>query len=79
MREIKSLTVVCQQGVKDYILGQEVNGLKIAKIVETSFEGNESLLIGYVCLSDNEKISRSNTVAQFWGVPVVAEYYEVGE
>ena len=75
VREIKSITIVTQQGACSYEIGDKVNGLEIERIKDVSVEYENALHVGYHCLSRIGN-STSNAVVEIWNAPVVVEYYE---
>ena len=76
MKVIKKITVVTQQGVRSYELGEKVNGLEIKSIVNLCEEYPDHTEVGYRAISDYRTCATDNTVVQFWNIPAVVEYCE---
>jgi hypothetical protein len=76
MRAIKKITVVTQNGVKDYELGDKINGLEIKEIIDCSAELPERLEIGYRCFSSDRRSCVKDLIVEIWNAPIVVEYYE---
>lgn len=79
MRDIKSITVVNQQGTATYYIGCEVNGLVIKSIIDCSAELPERLEIGYRCFSSGGYNCKKDLIVEIWNAPVAVEYYEKDE
>jgi len=79
MRIIKKITVVTQQGVASYELGDKVNGLEIKEIIDCSAEFPERLEIGYRCFSSERRNCTKDLIVEIWNAPIVAEYCEVDD
>jgi len=67
--KIKSLTIVCNQGVKSYYVGKEYNKLLLDHIEDRSQEFPDSITIIYVGLTIN-----NNLVFESINVPIDVEY-----
>jgi hypothetical protein len=69
MSKIKSLTIVCQQGTKSYIVGQAYNGLKINEIIDNSVEHPDSITIMF-----SGRTAENEFVFEAINAPIEVEY-----
>jgi hypothetical protein len=77
MSEIKSLSIVCQQGVKQYFVGQVYDGLKLDCIDDRSLEFVDtfhSVFIGWT-----DRLMKTEKVFQVYGAPVDVQYGKSAE
>ena len=70
MSAIKAITVVCQQGTKQYAIGQVVNGMEISLIKDETTEYPDALHSAY-----SGRTSCDEVVFRLENAPVDVEYY----
>lgn len=67
--KIKSLTIVSQQGVKEYVVGEMYNGLILQRIEDKSAEFPDSIIVIYIGFTVN-----NNIVFEAINAPIEVQY-----
>jgi len=70
--KINKLTIVCNQGIKQYNVGKEYNGLLLDRIDDRSQEFPDSIIIMYVGFTKNNDL-----VFETINAPIDVEYQSI--